>query len=104
MAKGMHPFTKRLIVFSGASLTAAILIGLYAPSPTMFGAGIIVLGFSMILGILNYLMRPLPREMKPMIETPLVSEDGSIDNPSAPPESSASNVVKLSVIRNRAPE
>lgn len=104
----MHPFTKRLIVFSGASLTAAILLGLYAPSPTIFGAGIIVLGFSMILGILNYLMRPIPQDMKPMFETPLVSEDGQINNPSppsaTPAESSASNVVKLSVIRNRDPD
>ncbi len=108
MAKGIHPFKKRLIIFCGTSLTAATLLGLYAPSPIMFGAGVIVLGLAMVLGILNYLMRPLPREMMPMFEEPAVSDNKASINPSssvaAHPESTARNVVQLSVIRNQNPE
>ena len=108
MAKGMHPFKKRLVIFGGVSLAAAALLGLYAPSPALFGAGIVVLGLGMVFGILNYLMRPLPQEMKPMFDVPHVPEGCPIENPSVPSlthtEPSAPNVVKLSVIRNQDPD
>lgn len=107
MPKGTHPFTKRLIVFCGTSLAAAVLLGLYATSPSMLGAGILVIGFGMVLGILNYLMRPLPQEMKPMIEertTPDCDVGALPSSASVVHPSTASNVVQFSVIRNQGPK
>lgn len=96
----MHPFNKRLIILASSALAASVLLGLYAPSPTTLVVGIIVIGLGMVLGLLYYLLRPLPKEMLPMFD----SETGGGVNLTPPPPTTAPqgptpNVVHLTVIR-----
>ncbi len=97
----MHPFNKRLTILASSALAASVLLGLYAPSPTTLVVGIIVIGLGMVLGLLYYLLRPLPQEMLPMFD----GETGGGANLSPPPAATAhqepmpNNVVHLTVIR-----
>lgn len=67
-ATQMGILTLRLLVITGTGLSSAIAIGLLASTHTMLAAGILVLGFGMILAILFYLLRPVPAV--PLIDLP----------------------------------
>ncbi len=104
MAKGMHLFKKRLMVLVGSALTATVLLGLFAPSPAALLVGLVVIGLVMILGLLNYLLRPIPSEAMPMYD---VTEDSDGDARSerahqdvSAPAGPRTSLVQLSVIRN----
>lgn len=98
----MGALKKRFIILVFVSATASALLGLFARSPAELLAGAIVLGLGMTLGILYYLLRPLP-----FVNRPFEPEDGRPFQPgpprptldSAADSQSVTNVVQLSVIR-----
>lgn len=64
----MGILTRRAFVIALAGLIGAGAVGLFSPNATVFVLGILALGAGLILGILHYLLRPVPGE--PLVDLP----------------------------------
>jgi len=70
---------RRIFVIALGGLIGASAVGLLAPNATVFVLGILALGGGLILGILFYLLRPIPGV--PLVDLPEFPELGAAAAP-----------------------
>ncbi len=106
----MNILLRRLLITALTGLTSAIVVGTLAGSPGELFVGILALGLGMVVGILYYVLAPIPPEeirVDIQNETPLTtatpgqhSTAHTSSRPAAPVINLAAFRCRLSKLRN----